>query len=232
METSKKKILRTKFLKELYEKSDGSTMSFLNLYDIGGSIGLSREDSYSIAQNLHDFDLAKIQTKDGDITITTEGILKIEESPLPQTIKTAILNNNIEANNMSFWNQLHPRVRELAEERFEMGFYSDSILNCLREINSKLKRHSIENGREERDGADLITNIFSVRNPLIVFADLQTENGRNIQLGYMKIFEGMMIGVRNPKSHENMYPDQNKTIHFLFMVSFMITKLQEVGIEI
>lgn len=175
--------------------------------------------------------MGQIRTKDGDITITTYGILEIEETPLPVSIKDVVINSS-EHSNMNFWNHIHSRVRELAQERFEMGYYADSVLICLREINSKLKKFAIDNGREERDGADLITNIFSIKTPLIILADLQTETGRNIQLGYMKIFEGMMIGIRNPKSHENMYPDQTRTIHFLFMVSFMVSKLDEVGIKI
>lgn len=231
METSKKKILRIKFLKALYDMSNGSTMNFVSIYDIGESLGLTREDSYGIAQSLHDFNLGQIRTKDGDITITTYGILEIEETPLPVSIKDAVIHSS-EHSNMSFWNHIHSRVQELAQERFEMGYYADSVLICLREINSKLKKFALDKGREERDGADLIANIFSIKNPLIILADLQTETGRNIQLGYMKIFEGMMIGIRNPKSHENMYPDQTRTIHFLFMVSFMVSKLEEKGVKI
>ena len=75
-----------------------------------------------------------------------------------------------------------------------------------------------------------MTRAFSANNPIIEFGDLTTENGRNIQLGYMKIFEGAMIGIRNPKAHANLYPDENKSIHFLFLASFMFIKLQEAGI--
>lgn len=70
-----------------------------------------------------------------------------------------------------------------------------------------------------------MTRAFSVNNPVIRFADLDTENGRNIQLGYMKIFEGAMIGIRNPKSHQNMFPNKDITIHLLFQASFLFVKL-------
>ena len=75
-----------------------------------------------------------------------------------------------------------------------------------------------------------MTRAFSASHPIIELGDLTTENGRNIQLGYMKIFEGAMIGIRNPKSHANLYPDMNKAIHLLFIASFMFVKLQDAGI--
>jgi uncharacterized protein (TIGR02391 family) len=129
-----------------------------------------------------------------------------------------------------FWTLLHPRVVELARPRFEGGFYADAVVSCLREANCIIKEFVKKVTNQELDGAPLMTKAFSVQNALIPLADLTTENGRNIQLGYMKIFEGSMIGIRNPKSHENMYPDQNKTIHLLFNASFIFIKLEEAGV--
>jgi uncharacterized protein (TIGR02391 family) len=129
-----------------------------------------------------------------------------------------------------FWNLLHPRVKELAKTRFENGLYADCVSVCLKEINMIVKEHVRNAINQELDGAPLMTRAFSANNPIIQFGDLTTENGRNIQLGYMKIFEGAMIGIRNPKAHVNMYPDGNKAIHFLFLSSFMFIKLQETGV--
>ncbi|TDN96177.1 TIGR02391 family protein [Sunxiuqinia elliptica] len=129
-----------------------------------------------------------------------------------------------------FWALLHPRVVQLAKSRFENGHYADAVSACLREINMIVKEHVRNAINQELDGAGLMTRAFSANNPIIQFGDLTTENGRSIQLGYMKIFEGAMIGIRNPKAHENMYPDGNKAIHFLFLSSFMFMKLQETGV--
>lgn len=129
-----------------------------------------------------------------------------------------------------FWTLLHPRVIELAKPRFDNGFYADAVVSCLREANSIIKEFVKKATGQELDGAPLMTKAFSVQNSIIPLADLTNENGRNIQLGYMKIFEGSMIGVRNPKSHENMYPDENKTIHLLFNASFIFIKLEEAGV--
>lgn len=129
-----------------------------------------------------------------------------------------------------FWKHLHPKVIELAKPRFQGGFYADSVLSCLREANSIIKAHVLEQINQELDGAALMTRAFSVNNPIIQFANINTEKGRNIQLGYMKMFEGSMIGIRNPKAHENLNPNQRTTIHLLFNASFLFVKLEETGV--
>lgn len=145
-------------------------------------------------------------------------------------IKEEKENNPENTNDNSFWSLLHPRVSRLAKRRFDNGLYADSVSACLREINEIIKNYVRQAINQELDGAQLMTRTFSANNPIIELDDLSTENGRNIQLGYMKIFEGAMIGIRNPKSHINLYPDENKTVHLLYLASFMFLKLQEAGI--
>lgn len=130
----------------------------------------------------------------------------------------------------AFWPFLHPAVTRLAQQRFDQGFYADAVVTCFKEANHLLKLYVKCKTGQELDGASLMTRAFSAHNPVIRFADLDTENGRNIQLGYMKIFEGAMIGIRNPKSHQNMFPNKDITIHLLFQSSFLFVKLQEHGV--
>lgn len=148
---------------------------------------------------------------------------------LIHTLNQTSIGNQMDGSS-DFWNLLHPRVVQLARHRFINDFYADSVSICLREINSIVKNHVRQVINMELDGAPLMTRAFSANNPIIAFADLTTENGRNIQLGYMKIFEGAMIGIRNPKANENLYPDKIKSIHLLFIASFMFMKLQEAGL--
>lgn len=80
------------------------------------------------------------------------------------------------------------------------------------------------------DGAKLMQKVFSVNNPVFKFADLSTESGRNIQQGYMQIFTGSMIGIRNPKAHSNLYPSETLAIHLLQISSFLMLKIDQLGI--
>lgn len=150
---------------------------------------------------------------------------------LIQTLNQPYKHNELE-NYQDFWNLLHPKVIHLAKTRFDNGLYADSVSACLREINTIIKNRVKQATNREFDGATLMNHAFSSNNPVISFSDLTTDSGRNIQIGYMKIFEGAMIGIRNPKAHENLNPTKNKTIHFLFIASFMFIKLQDTGLLI
>ncbi len=129
-----------------------------------------------------------------------------------------------------FWNDIHPFITALSKSKFDGGFYADAVESALKEINNTVKVKYKEKSGLELDGASLMNTAFSVKNPVFVFDNIETETGRNIQQGYMQIFSGAMIGIRNPKAHDNMHPDKTKTIHLLFIASFMALKLDEMGI--
>lgn len=213
-----KKIIS--FLQKLLKVSPESNNKLIELIEReANSINIKSEGMKESLPSAKEIIIQKIEQNKGVLKWLNENKNKYILNS-PSKIKPKL-------NDDSWWNLIHTKVRELAFDKFQSGFYADAVLTCLREINSILKKYAKAQGRRERDGASLITNTFSLSNPLIELADLTTETGRNIQLGYMKIFEGMMIGIRNPKSHENMFPDELKTIHFIFMVSFMMIKLEE-----
>lgn len=186
----------------------------IEVYKQVQSINVYRVSTKAVDASAYNLEACKDQARE---------ILQI----LIETINRNKPNNGV---TIDFWQLLYPRVRLLAQNRFENNHFADSVSVCLREINSIVKGCVKEAINLELDGAPLMTRAFSPNNPIIQFADITTENGRNIQLGYMKIFGGAMIGIRNPKAHENLNPDQSKTIHLLFIASFMFLKLQEAGV--
>lgn len=156
-------------------------------------------------------------------------------------IEKLIVNNNIlkqarnyfdkiEIEESSFWNFIHPKIRMIAKIKFENEFYADAVETALKEINNIIKIEYKKISNEELDGAKLMQKVFSVNNPIFQFADISTETGRNIQQGYMNIFSDAMIGIRNPKAHNNLNPDKLKSIHLLQISSFMMLKIEELGL--
>jgi len=139
------------------------------------------------------------------------------------------------------WEELHPKVKLLAKDRFDNNFYADAISMTLREINSIIKREIFNLTGIEYDGTNLMRQAFGfqytngslVRNANILFVnDLSTDSNRNIQEGYMNIFVGTISAIRNPKAHENMSPNINKTRHLLQLSSLLFIKLEEAGLNI
>jgi uncharacterized protein (TIGR02391 family) len=120
-----------------------------------------------------------------------------------------------------FWSLLHPGVTQVAKPRFEAGHYADAVEAALKDLNSKIKTYVYKITGQEFDGSDLMQRAFSPNGPIIRLADLSTEDGRNIQKGYMQIFAGTMTGIRNPKAHSNVAIDAQRAVHHLHLVSLL-----------
>lgn len=129
-------------------------------------------------------------------------------------------------NAASFWDLIHPEITAVARSRYESGHYADSVEAALKEINSRMKAVVKQQTGQEFDGADLMNRAFSPKNPILTLDDLSTEDGKNIQQGYMQIFAGAMMGARNPKAHSNIVLSPEEATDHLFLVSLMLKKFE------
>ncbi len=126
-----------------------------------------------------------------------------------------------------FWDSLHPVITKVSRSRFESMHYSDAVEAAFKEINKTVKGIVKADTGEEIDGAPLMYKAFSPNQPVICIGDLSTESGRNIQQGYMQIYAGVMMGIRNPKAHENVEIDSSRASHLLTLASLLMFKLDE-----
>lgn len=112
-------------------------------------------------------------------------------------------------NSSSFdWAIIHPEIYRVANSRFNTGHYADAVEAAFKEINDTIKKeYKTQEGKEE-DGTSLMRKAFAHQNPIFKLTDLSTDSLRNIQQGYMDIFVGTMLGIRNPKAHANLEIDQ------------------------
>lgn len=126
-----------------------------------------------------------------------------------------------------FWDFVHPRIRALSEPRFEAGFHADAVEAAFKEVNDTVKRIFKDSTGRESDGAGLMTTAFSPGDPVIRLSELKSESDRNIQQGYMQIFAGSMVGVRNPKAHGNLVTEPRKALHLISLASLLMCKVDE-----
>lgn len=129
--------------------------------------------------------------------------------------------------NEGFWSYLHPMIYNVSGTKFNQGFYADSVESAMKEVNSRIKRIYKRYRKEEKDGQDLMRKTFSPTKPLLIFEDLDTESGKNVQEGYMQIFAGAIQAIRNPKAHENMYISREDAIKKLILASLLMEKVDE-----
>ncbi len=130
----------------------------------------------------------------------------------------------------NFWSIVHPAIVSIARSKFEDGYFADAVESALKEVNKRVKDYVKARIGEEIDGASLMNHAFSLDRPIIILDDLETETGRNIQKGYMQIFGGSMTGIRNPKAHENITIEESRAIHFIFLASLLMYKLDEASV--
>lgn len=127
--------------------------------------------------------------------------------------------------NEPFWKYIHPYIKDVSKSKFIKGEYCDSVESALKEINNRLKLIVINKTGREYDGADLMRKVFSVNDPIIKLDDLSYQSGRNVQEGYMEMFAGAIIGIRNPKAHKNRKitkEDAVRKLHFASMLMYKV----------
>jgi uncharacterized protein (TIGR02391 family) len=125
-----------------------------------------------------------------------------------------------------FFSDLDTDIRRVSQQRFKDAHYADSVSAAFRELNHQVKQEYKKRKNLELDGADLMHTAFSPKNPIFFLADLSEESGRNIQQGFMELFAGSMIGIRNPHAHENLELDSEGAKHFLYLASLLMKKFK------
>lgn len=130
----------------------------------------------------------------------------------------------------SILKQLHPEILKISKNEFNDEYYSNAVFSAFKSVNNRIKAHFKTTHGEELDGKNLMMRAFSETNPTITMGDLQSETGRNMQEGYRFIFAGSMQAIRNPKAHDHIEIDKKRAIHFLFLASLEMHKLDEAGV--
>ena len=128
---------------------------------------------------------------------------------------------------LDFWPLIHPVVRNVAWRRFYSGQYADSVLASCTELEDTVRTLVKERTGEELSGSPLMQKAFSPRNPVIVLDNLANQSGKDRQRGYMELFSGAMLGIRNPKAHRNLTITRENAIHLLFLTSSLLYALED-----
>ena len=117
----------------------------------------------------------------------------------------------------------------MARTRFEAGHYADAVEAVFKEINVVVKRVWLAAGKPEKDGSDLMFSAFAHTAPVVRLVSGSTLTDTSMQQGYMHLFAGAMLAIRNPKAHENVEIERDRGILFLAFASLLMGKLDEAG---
>jgi uncharacterized protein (TIGR02391 family) len=119
---------------------------------------------------------------------------------------------------------LHPTIRASALAQYRDGHWRDAVLNAFIAVFDLVRSRTAL----DLDGDRLATRVFSAEKPLLVVADLSTESGKDDQVGFMMVMQGVFRGIRNPKAHSLQHDlDALKSAQYLVMASLLARRVGE-----
>jgi uncharacterized protein (TIGR02391 family) len=118
---------------------------------------------------------------------------------------------------------LHPRLAAAAANLVRDGHYRNAVLDACVALVNYVKERS---GRQDLDGANLMRTVFSRNNPVLAFNDLADQTQADEQEGFMHLFEGAVLALRNPRAHSLTDDDPTQALEYLALLSLLAKRLE------
>lgn len=114
---------------------------------------------------------------------------------------------------------LHPDIKRVTKQLFLDGHYSQAVFEAFKRVNNMVKEKS---GRKDLDGSTLMTTVFSKNTPVLKLNSGTSQSDKDEQEGFMHLFQGAILGIRNPKGHDEIVQkDPFKTIEYICLASLL-----------
>ena len=91
---------------------------------------------------------------------------------------------------------LHREIKRVSARLFYNAHYAESIEQAFKALDKYVQRKS---GREDLYGKDLMAQVFTPKKPVLALNALENQSEIDEQEGFMLIFMGSMVGIRNTK---------------------------------
>jgi uncharacterized protein (TIGR02391 family) len=115
-----------------------------------------------------------------------------------------------------------PEIVDAARDLFASGHYALSAQETIKVLEKYLQ---VSTGQRNISGTPLMDQIFGPGNPQLVWSDRSTPSEQDEQKGYHRLFSGLMLGLRNPLTHEIRWIDDAETaIEVIVLVQHLLRK--------
>jgi uncharacterized protein (TIGR02391 family) len=119
---------------------------------------------------------------------------------------------------------LPPKVRKL----FDDGHYAEATYEAFKFLDKTVDKLA----KLSESGFKLMMAAFNESNPKIPLTPLTTISEKDEQKGYMFIFAGGVLAIRNPRGHEHsMKDDPDVCLDHLSFVSMLLRRLERAGFK-
>jgi uncharacterized protein (TIGR02391 family) len=116
----------------------------------------------------------------------------------------------------------HPEVTKAASPLFADGHYSNAVYEAFKSIEVRVR----ELTGIDKSGAPLMGDAFGSKEPKLRLATSSGRSGIDEQEGFLSLFRGSMLAVRNPKAHEPVRDeDPVQALEYLGLASLLHHRL-------
>lgn len=119
---------------------------------------------------------------------------------------------------------LHTKILEVSRDLFTDGYHWEAVFAAAKALINYVKERS---GRYDLDGAPLVRAVFSRNNPVLAFNGLSDQTDLDEQEGMMHLFEGAVLGIRNPGGHSFPEGSEQRAIEYISLLSLLAYRVQE-----
>jgi len=119
---------------------------------------------------------------------------------------------------------LHPRIADVANDLFMDGYHWEAVFAASKALMNFVKERS---DRHDLDGAPLMRTVFSRNSPILAFKDQSDQVDQDEQEGMMHLFEGAVLGIRNPGGHSFPEGPEQRTMEYISLLSMLCYRVQE-----
>ncbi|MEY2498084.1 MAG: hypothetical protein QOD12_1640 [Verrucomicrobiota bacterium] len=126
----------------------------------------------------------------------------------------------------SYFDQLslHPRIAGVSRDLFQDGYHWEAVFAVSKALVNYVKEQS---GRHDLDRAPLMRAVFSKNSPVLALNDLKDQTDFDEQEGMMHLFEGAVLGIRNPGGHTFPEGPEQRAIEYISLLSLLAYRIQE-----
>ena len=134
---------------------------------------------------------------------------------------------------------IHPIIKDASEKLFKDGHYPQAIFEAYKALINYVKEKS---GETILDGKKLMGKVFSfkreketleiTKKPVLQLNELRSREDLDEQEGFMHLFMGSVLGIRNPKAHGIIkQKDPFKTLEYLSLASLLAKRIDEAKVN-
>lgn len=111
------------------------------------------------------------------------------------------------------------------------GHHARAVEEAYKFIDNLVKKVGKQEGNS-LTGAKLMSTVLSGKTPIIKLNAGESVSEQDEQLGYMQIFTGCMIGIRNPRAHECNWEDNDRrALQLLIWANHLVERIRLSEIE-